>query len=466
MEQSILPKGCLDMVEKNEWDICIQTLIIQALIQKLCSILVKDYDESLLLNEIICKLLITFNLVDEIYDIPKFEQTSKHFNPIFAQIRNFIVRLPTIKTKITTAATSLIVVILQLLCASVEPNPDKYLNYSHRILKRLFSLNLLDETYDMDQYEMLRDEFKRLLYHIFCIARDERMSEKTRIEWPIDQGCSWSKYHHEFIEVEQIAKGGFGRVFKVRHKLDNNYYAVKKITLKLKAVKDIIDQNLMEVTVLARLNHSNIVMYRGGWIEFAIINCQKSISDVGSSNSECDTSASDSHKMIRSDETDTSGSIQFKEDSGEQISKYTKENKQMYSKSLTTSSNNSIVSNLKIEFMLFIQMNLGSNNLADFLKEHNNNPINLKLTIDFFNQIINATRYIHSLNIVHHDIKPPNIFIYRPSSRRIILKLGDFGLACQSSNDHSEEGFGTPLYSAPEQLNDGICDKKVKIKYF
>lgn len=42
----------------------------------------------------------------------------------------------------------------------------------------------------------------------------------------------WSRYHTEFEELEYIAKGGFGRVFKVRNKLDGSDYAIKKIFLR------------------------------------------------------------------------------------------------------------------------------------------------------------------------------------------------------------------------------------------
>lgn len=41
-----------------------------------------------------------------------------------------------------------------------------------------------------------------------------------------------SRYMTEFIEVDFIAKGGFGCVFKAQHKLDGIIYAVKKILLR------------------------------------------------------------------------------------------------------------------------------------------------------------------------------------------------------------------------------------------
>lgn len=91
-----------------------------------------------------------------------------------------------------------------------------------------------------------------------------------------------------------------------------------------------------------------------------------------------------------------------------------------------------------------------------------NEPINIALAISIIMQAATGIQYIHSCNIVHHDIKPSNIFL---SSDLKSVQVGDFGLACcLQGHNHSEcplEGgqFGTPLYAAPEQLR-GRCNPK------
>ena len=37
------------------------------------------------------------------------------------------------------------------------------------------------------------------------------------------------KYERLFEQIKEIGRGGFGKVFKVRHKYQNKYYAIKRI---------------------------------------------------------------------------------------------------------------------------------------------------------------------------------------------------------------------------------------------
>jgi len=75
-----------------------------------------------------------------------------------------------------------------------------------------------------------------------------------------------SRYKADFIELEKIGQGGFGHVWKARHKLDGNIYAIKKIKLS----KNNSEENKRikrEVTHLSALNSPYIVRYFQTWVE-------------------------------------------------------------------------------------------------------------------------------------------------------------------------------------------------------
>lgn len=76
----------------------------------------------------------------------------------------------------------------------------------------------------------------------------------------------FSPYLAQFQEIEFIAGGGFGQVFKALHRLDGIEYAIKKIVVHSSRLKS-ITQYVEEVKTLAKLNHTNIVQYKAAWIE-------------------------------------------------------------------------------------------------------------------------------------------------------------------------------------------------------
>ena len=66
----------------------------------------------------------------------------------------------------------------------------------------------------------------------------------------------------------------------------------------------------------------------------------------------------------------------------------------------------------------------------------------------WFLQLAKALEFVHSLNILHRDIKSSNIFLTANGS----LKLGDFGISkiLKNSCDVAHTLLGTPLYMSPE----------------
>ncbi|HEX4964943.1 MAG TPA: protein kinase [Thermoanaerobaculia bacterium] len=70
--------------------------------------------------------------------------------------------------------------------------------------------------------------------------------------------------------------------------------------------------------------------------------------------------------------------------------------------------------------------------------------------------LLDALAHAHARGVVHRDLKPNNILVFRDGSGPPRLKLADFGLAQaferQSRADSTEVVCGTPSYMAPEQL--------------
>ncbi|CAD8115032.1 unnamed protein product [Paramecium sonneborni] len=77
-----------------------------------------------------------------------------------------------------------------------------------------------------------------------------------------------------------------------------------------------------------------------------------------------------------------------------------------------------------------------------------NNPSNI---LNWFTQLCQAVQYLHSMNIVHKDIKMKNVFLTKDG----IIKLGDFSISKKLDASLNLTQLGTPYYLSPE-----ICESK------
>lgn len=82
-----------------------------------------------------------------------------------------------------------------------------------------------------------------------------------------------SRYKTDFIELDFLGKGGFASVYKVRNILDGREYAIKKVPIRNRHLRDTKGQKLdvvfKEIKTLAKLEHKNVVRYYGAWVESA-----------------------------------------------------------------------------------------------------------------------------------------------------------------------------------------------------
>ena len=99
-------------------------------------------------------------------------------------------------------------------------------------------------------------------------------------------------------------------------------------------------------------------------------------------------------------------------------------------------------------------------NLSDFIsnkKQESNNLIDEDILCKIIYNICLSIQEIHSKEIIHRDLNPNNIFIYKDYS----IKIGDFGISkhCYSTKTY----VGTQYYKAPEILNGNVYNNKVDI---
>lgn len=158
--------------------------------------------------------------------------------------------------------------------------------------------------------------------------------------------------------------------------------------------------------------------------------------------------------------------------------------------------------NKRLGMVLFIQMQLCTTTLRDWLVKRNEeissngDEVDRAAVMVIFRQLVKGVQYIHSQALLHRDLKPRNIFLqghrHESGGQPTIfqVKIGDFGLARKevvvspggssplvsliepltplfrpgfSGKDAPTVGVGTCTYASPEQLRNTNYDNKADI---
>jgi wee1-like protein kinase len=196
-----------------------------------------------------------------------------------------------------------------------------------------------------------------------------------------------SRYNINYTNKKKIGFGGFSNVYKVKHIVDQQDYAIKEIILNIKE-KDKILNSLSEVRFLAKLNNKYIVRYHTSWIE---------------------KKKKDNNKLLTYSSTEL---INFDEKFMDNYNYY-----------------------------LYIQFELcHPYTLYNLIREQ---ELNIDINLIIYKQILEAVKYIHDNNIVHRDITLKNIFF-----KDDCIKLGDFGLSLENNTCRYDD-YGSRLYKDP-----------------
>uniref|UniRef100_A0A8B9M6Q8 Eukaryotic translation initiation factor 2-alpha kinase 1 n=1 Tax=Accipiter nisus TaxID=211598 RepID=A0A8B9M6Q8_9AVES len=459
----------------------------------------------------------------------------------------------------------LLVSLLEHLCHMYTHNPV-HSRCLFRILRQAFTrTGLLSPFAFCDEFSTVR------LQHNRAITELMKAANRQILNGELDNGDSHaigekevlfeaqtSRYLNEFDEIARLGKGGYGKVYKVRNKLDGQFYAIKKINIKKATRRDCM-KVLREVKVLAGLQHPNIVGYHTAWMEQVQTVCPKGkynktimelqplsleqessndhcliqsveggssiiFADLTSQEKKsCDStslrnlgSESVQNMCVRNDFTKSNSKefmkpdkcelpMELQEDSVSSVSSRSTDVKNhpaqgphcrldqdasTESKSCTEECSKNDVAlcgDFEVEYrlMLHIQMQLCEISLWDWIVDRNkrcnerteetSSPyhlVDVRWTMKIFQELLEGVCYIHSMGVMHRDIKPRNIFLHGSDYH---VKIGDFGLACKDllwDDAHQwfkteringlthTSGVGTCLYASPEQLQGSHYDFK------
>ena len=371
---------------------------------------------------------------------------------------------------------------------------------------------LLDHQFIKDPIERLCLEDRRQV-QLVVEERPRSVSPPPASTYLPTSSQAQSRLRQDFEILSWLGRGGFGDVIKVRNKLDEKQYAIKRIRLN-PADKATNRKIMREVKLLSRLNHENVVRYYNAWQEITSYNDETGQTETSEGATEGGTASSSlagpSFRPPVGGESSVEWSVSFlpasseSEDSDTEeeelhgpavremdntnsfivfdTSKSTAEEKDDESEVTDSEEPSSSVSSgslVKQFHNMYIQMEFCD-------KQTLRNCIDNNLYKDtakvwrMFREIVEGLVHIHTQGMIHRDLKPVNIFIDSTDH----VKIGDFGLAttglintredvepglCLSSGDVQEDltgQIGTALYVAPELAHSRVTTYNQKVDLY
>ena len=279
------------------------------------------------------------------------------------------------------------------------------------------------------------------------------------------------------ILQEEIGCGGFGRVHRVRHRLDGKEYALKcvRITSSSSSSSRAIQVEskpqqkiLREVQVLASIQSDHVVRYYSAWIERQSGNEDDDKNDDDETHSSFESAT---QRSAHGGSTLTETNLQEQKFANAPVCNLCQTSYQdwevsleqwglidavlqplnlcvdCYKKSIPVDADVSGISirhvKLRPEY-LYILMEYCESTLmdavADCRRRYANDGDAANAAIwSLFGQMLEGVAHLHANGIIHRDIKPSNIFVHNN-----VVKIGDLGLATMLSNEETATSLSSP----------------------
>ena len=108
---------------------------------------------------------------------------------------------------------------------------------------------------------------------------------------------------------------------------------------------------------------------------------------------------------------------------------------------------------------------LDGTTLRETLRSHG--PLPPIRAVRILKQVCDAVNEAHEAGIVHRDLKPSNVFLCHHGDQQDFAKVLDFGLvkdlAIETSLSRRDVVIGSPMYMAPEQVENVTIDKRADV---
>ncbi|XP_017338513.1 eukaryotic translation initiation factor 2-alpha kinase 1 isoform X2 [Ictalurus punctatus] len=259
--------------------------------------------------------------------------------------------------------------LLEHLCFVYERDPAQSRMLFKLIGQRLAAMNLLSPLAISDEFSTVRLQHSRAFAELLSAASSSLFPQDQKYlnsdgQNPVlrtkDGLFQTSRYLSEFEEISPLGRGSYGKVFKVKNKLDGQNYAVKKILIKNVTRNDCM-KVLREVKVLSSLQHLNIVGYHTAWMEHvqpAVKNCTPTFLPAISALE----TPSQTERLVEDSKSSTSGSFIVFENA-----EHSKDRKGQSTNVLKNSSNNILRSTMVKEQRSQVLSTKNMNNAQNFV---------------------------------------------------------------------------------------------------